>query len=84
MLETDIRKNKRMISADRAEFIYKCRQVLFTTVNIVVVTKNSISPEVLFGEFYDKIKLTIGKGLVSFKTEENVTMEDLEGRFVEF
>lgn len=84
MLETDVRKGRKMISEDRVEFIYKCKKVCFAKEAIVVITKNVICPTVLFGEFYDKIKLTMSKGLVLFKTEENVTMEDLEGNFVEF
>ena len=84
MLETDIRKGRKMISKDRVEFIYKCKKVCFAKETIVVITKNIICPTVLFGEFYDTIKLTIDAGLVVFKTEEEVTLEDLEGNFVEF
>ena len=84
MLETDIRKGRKMISKDRVDFIYKCKKVCFTNKLITVVTKNIICPTVLFGEFYDTIKLTIDAGLVVFKTEEEVTLEDLEGNFVEF
>lgn len=79
-----VSKKKEMLSKDRVDFIHKCRVILFTVEPILVVTKRLIKPELLFAEYFDVMKITIDKGLVSFKVESELTMEDIEGNFIEF
>ncbi|QHJ84445.1 MAG: hypothetical protein [Caudoviricetes sp.] len=84
-LEVDVRRNKnRMPSPDRADFIWKCRRALFTTEETLIITKEAVCPKILFGNYYDVMKISIDKGLLKFKIEADVTMEDLENNFIEF
>jgi len=91
MLEpiTKRQRKKGMVSADRADFIWKCGKVWKSYVadkRIVVITDHKIAAEDLFQEYFDKIVPGIKRGLVILKTLDEVTLEDMadEKGFVEF
>jgi len=82
-------RKKGMVSADRADFIWKCGKVWKAYVaekRIVVITEHKIAAEDLFQEYFDKIVPGIKCGYVVLKTLDEVTLEDMndENGFVEF
>ena len=77
----------KMITADEADFIFKCGRVWreFTKGNeVIVVVEHKISIQDLFGQYVDVIKLGIDKGLVEVLTLDQVEAEHLDKVVVEF
>lgn len=87
MLVVDERKKKGMISEDQQDFIHKCGIVwrkYLAGEEVVVVTPHRISPEILFGNYFDVINIGVNKGLVEVVCVDNIQDKHFSKELVEF